>query len=174
MNSCAMMLSMVTQIPCSDNPELWFSDNKQDKSLAISICNTCPIKTKCLTLATEGKETFGVWGGENFSSNGIKEPDIKLCRAKKHSWIEGQKTCKPCRKESRDRYASKITRVYKPGKLRPRIHVLGGTCINNHSLTGDNVTIRNNDKAILCKKCISGQKTRDMKASSTRKVYSWQ
>lgn len=174
-NPCAMIVDMTVDLACQDNPELWFSNKEQDINLAISFCNDCPIKDRCLTLATEGKETFGVWGGKNFTENIIEQPEIKLCRAKKHPWIEGQKTCKQCRKESQDRYNSKTKRVnWSPKKPKTRKHVLGGTCINNHELVEPNIVIRSNDNAILCKKCISGQKTRDLKASSTRKVGSWQ
>ena len=46
----------------TDDPELWFSNDFRDQSLAALICSTCPLKNECATVALERGE-WGVWGG---------------------------------------------------------------------------------------------------------------
>jgi len=56
---------------CRDSdPEIFFLDynlrgkakNKKEQT-AISICNACPVKMKCLEHALNTPEIYGVWGG---------------------------------------------------------------------------------------------------------------
>lgn len=164
---------MVTELSCQENPDLWFSNDFTEIQTAKNICNTCPLKDRCYQLAVDNNEQYGVWGGELFSEPPREKPAVKTCRSGLHPWIEGQTTCKECRKITQDKYATKVagTRTWK-NKTKPRKNVLGGTCSNGHELTDSTTTIRSSDQAVICKKCISGQKTRDAKANSSRKVGS--
>lgn len=160
---------MTIKTPCQENPDLWFSNTLTDIRLAQDICSSCSLKDKCYQTAVDNNEEFGIWGGVLFSPQPKEEPEVKMCRSGEHVWIEGQKTCKECRKITAARYAAKNPREYKPGRVRDRKkNKVGGLCINKHELIGDNVVIRDKDNAVLCKKCISGQKTRDLKASASK------
>lgn len=45
----------------SFDPDLWFSGSKGDQTLAIRLCNACPIQAQCLE---EGLDfDSGIWGG---------------------------------------------------------------------------------------------------------------
>lgn len=44
------------------DPEIWFSDERQDKRLAISICIECPVQEQCLEYALTHRIPFGIWG----------------------------------------------------------------------------------------------------------------
>lgn len=53
---------------CSDNPDMWFSTLPSNVRAAKAICDTCPIRTRCLeeTLEYErlsGMNKHGVFGG---------------------------------------------------------------------------------------------------------------
>ena len=53
---------------CQDHPnaEWWFADGAKDavaQELARRVCDTCPVRLKCLTYATEHPELEGIWGG---------------------------------------------------------------------------------------------------------------
>lgn len=41
------------------------SSNYQEQKQAKDICNTCPVKQKCLQYALDNKERDGIWGGAN-------------------------------------------------------------------------------------------------------------
>jgi hypothetical protein len=44
---------------------IWFSQRGENKAIqeAKRICNTCPIKQKCLEYALYWNEQYGIWGG---------------------------------------------------------------------------------------------------------------
>jgi WhiB family redox-sensing transcriptional regulator len=48
-------------LPCKTNPELWFSDDVQDRSEAIAECFMCPKRQECAELGQD--EEHGIWGG---------------------------------------------------------------------------------------------------------------
>ena len=57
------------------DPESFFlepnqrGDSKRNKEKnAIALCNTCPVKKKCLEHALSVPEIYGVWGGMNEES----------------------------------------------------------------------------------------------------------
>ena len=50
------------------DPEAFFPENIEDRRMAIAICNTCPVKKKCLDYALANEEEFGVWGGVDFTN----------------------------------------------------------------------------------------------------------
>jgi hypothetical protein len=151
---------------CQTDPDLWFSSYKSVRENVAELCGDCWFKEECEILGRN--ESWGVWGGIDRTG---EEPEIKYCRAGKHvKTSEG--SCHECRKESQAAYYQRnktsIDAKRKPRKPRPRKHFVGGYCVNGHLLEGKNVTIREKDQAVLCKKCISGQQRRDSIALATR------
>lgn len=51
-------------LPCTDEPELFFADAPADLELAKTRCQACPIQAACLDGAIERAEPWGVWGGQ--------------------------------------------------------------------------------------------------------------
>jgi hypothetical protein len=46
------------------DPELWFQEQQGPTyRLARQLCQRCPVKASCLTMALENEEQFGMWGG---------------------------------------------------------------------------------------------------------------
>lgn len=55
-----------TDLPCADDPDLFFAESPDDVELAKSLCTGCPARLVCLAGAMERAEPWGVWGGELF------------------------------------------------------------------------------------------------------------
>ena len=55
--------------PCSGRPE-WVSNKAADKRLAIKLCGDCVCKAACREFAEANNESFGIWGGHDFSKGG--------------------------------------------------------------------------------------------------------
>lgn len=51
--------------PCTDDdPELWFTDTGPAAAIALSVCDTCPVRRQCLDYALHlGEVWHGIWGG---------------------------------------------------------------------------------------------------------------
>jgi WhiB family transcriptional regulator, redox-sensing transcriptional regulator len=64
----ALRRAMTTdhRIPCTDEPDLWFSERSAEVELAKTLCGTCPVRSACLAAALDRGEPWGVWGGEVF------------------------------------------------------------------------------------------------------------
>ena len=54
------------ELPCRDDPELFFTESPGDVELAKSLCGSCPVRMVCLAGAIARAEPWGVWGGELF------------------------------------------------------------------------------------------------------------
>jgi WhiB family redox-sensing transcriptional regulator len=54
------------ELPCRDDPELFFAESPGDVEFAKSLCRGCAARITCLTGAIERREPWGVWGGELF------------------------------------------------------------------------------------------------------------
>jgi WhiB family transcriptional regulator, redox-sensing transcriptional regulator len=54
------------ELPCRDDPELFFAESPDDVEFAKSLCLGCAARLTCLTGAIERREPWGVWGGEVF------------------------------------------------------------------------------------------------------------
>lgn len=54
------------RIPCTEQPDLWFSDRPAEVERAKQLCGTCPVRAECLAAALDRNEPWGVWGGELF------------------------------------------------------------------------------------------------------------
>jgi WhiB family transcriptional regulator, redox-sensing transcriptional regulator len=51
-------------LPCSDDPELFFAEAPADVETAKALCQGCRAREVCLEGALERREPWGVWGGE--------------------------------------------------------------------------------------------------------------
>jgi WhiB family transcriptional regulator, redox-sensing transcriptional regulator len=51
-------------LPCTQDPELFFAESPQDVEQAKAMCRGCRARLVCLTGALERREPCGVWGGE--------------------------------------------------------------------------------------------------------------
>jgi WhiB family redox-sensing transcriptional regulator len=54
------------ELPCRDDPELFFAESPDDVEFAKSLCMGCAVRMACLAGALERREPWGVWGGEVF------------------------------------------------------------------------------------------------------------
>ena len=51
-------------LPCTEDPELFFAESPQDVEQAKAMCRGCQARLACLAGALERREPWGVWGGE--------------------------------------------------------------------------------------------------------------
>jgi WhiB family redox-sensing transcriptional regulator len=51
-------------LPCAEDPELFFAEAPSDVEAAKALCQGCRIRVACLEGAIERREPWGVWGGE--------------------------------------------------------------------------------------------------------------
>ena len=54
------------ELPCMDDPELFFAESPADVECAKALCRGCTARIACLSGAVERGEPWGVWGGELF------------------------------------------------------------------------------------------------------------
>ena len=54
-------------IPCLLEPDLWLSDNAQDRATAARLCANCPVLAECAAAAKEVKTHFGVWAAHDYT-----------------------------------------------------------------------------------------------------------
>lgn len=54
------------ELPCQDDPELFFTEEPADVEFAKALCRGCPVRVACLAGAQARREPWGVWGGELF------------------------------------------------------------------------------------------------------------
>ena len=52
------------ELPCTDDPELFFAEAPEDVEAAKALCRGCRAREVCLEGALERREPWGVWGGE--------------------------------------------------------------------------------------------------------------
>ncbi len=43
--------------------DLFYSVEEDDVAAALAVCEGCPVRTRCLDLALQRRESFGTWGG---------------------------------------------------------------------------------------------------------------
>jgi WhiB family redox-sensing transcriptional regulator len=51
-------------LPCAEDPELFFAEAPVDVEAAKALCQGCRIRVACLEGALARREPWGVWGGE--------------------------------------------------------------------------------------------------------------
>ena len=54
---------------CSDpaTHHLWLSEHEGERAVVVMLCRHCPVLTVCRDTAEVRQETWGVWGGKDFS-----------------------------------------------------------------------------------------------------------
>ena len=60
----ATELPVGLDLPCTEDPELFFAESPEDVETAKAMCRGCKARLACLTGALERREPWGVWGGE--------------------------------------------------------------------------------------------------------------
>ena len=60
----ATPLPVGLDLPCTEDPELFFAESPEDVETAKAMCRSCKARLACLTGALERREPWGVWGGE--------------------------------------------------------------------------------------------------------------
>jgi len=60
----ATTLPVGLDLPCTQDPELFFAESPQDVEQAKAMCRGCRARIACLAGALERREPWGVWGGE--------------------------------------------------------------------------------------------------------------
>lgn len=63
--------SLGPDLPCTDDPELFFAESPDDVQRAKDLCRECPARSACLAAALKRQEPWGVWGGELFLRGAI-------------------------------------------------------------------------------------------------------
>lgn len=51
-------------LPCRQDPELFFAESPRDIEQAKALCQGCRVRMACLTDALGRREPCGIWGGE--------------------------------------------------------------------------------------------------------------
>ena len=67
----ATALPVGLDLPCTEDPELFFAESPQDVEQAKAMCRGCRARLACLAGALERREPWGVWGGELLMSGAI-------------------------------------------------------------------------------------------------------
>jgi len=57
-------MGLSLDLPCTEDPELFFAESPQDVEQAKAMCRGCRARLACLAGALERREPWGVWGGE--------------------------------------------------------------------------------------------------------------
>ncbi len=63
-SSAATLVPVGLDLPCTEDPELFFAESPEDVEQAKAMCLGCRARLACLTGALERREPWGVWGGE--------------------------------------------------------------------------------------------------------------
>ena len=71
-------------LPCTEDPELFFAESPQDVELAKAMCRGCRARLACLAGALERREPWGVWGGELLMAGAIVPHKRPRGRPRKH------------------------------------------------------------------------------------------
>jgi len=61
---CQDTRGLSLDLPCTQDPELFFAESPQDVEQAKAMCRGCQARLACLAGALERQEPWGVWGGE--------------------------------------------------------------------------------------------------------------
>ena len=63
-SSATTLVPAGLDLPCTEDPELFFAESPEDVELAKDMCRGCRARIACLTGALARREPWGVWGGE--------------------------------------------------------------------------------------------------------------
>ena len=79
--------SLGPDLPCTDDPELFFAESPDDVETAKALCRECPARVACLAGALERREPWGVWGGELFLRGAIVPRKRRRGRPTRGTWL---------------------------------------------------------------------------------------
>jgi WhiB family transcriptional regulator, redox-sensing transcriptional regulator len=60
----ALPVPIGLDLPCRQDPELFFAESPSDVETAKALCGRCRSRAECLEGALGRREPWGVWGGE--------------------------------------------------------------------------------------------------------------
>ena len=63
-DTSVVALAVGPDLPCRQDPELFFAESPQDVEQAKALCRGCGARIACLTGALGRREPWGIWGGE--------------------------------------------------------------------------------------------------------------
>jgi len=66
LNGTRVPAAHTADLPCMDEPDLFFAESPADVETAKALCRGCAIRLACFSGAAERHEPWGVWGGELF------------------------------------------------------------------------------------------------------------
>jgi WhiB family redox-sensing transcriptional regulator len=72
-------------LPCADDPDLWFAEAPADLERAKARCDGCPIQSACLDGALKRAEPWGVWGGQIVVEGAVVARKRPRGRPRKHA-----------------------------------------------------------------------------------------
>lgn len=95
MTTLMTLLTTTPGLPCRTAPdrELFFSDYPIDRYEATRRCRACPLLLACRSHAVETGETWGVWGGRDFT---VVETYCGTERGHLIHRRNGETACDPC------------------------------------------------------------------------------
>jgi WhiB family transcriptional regulator, redox-sensing transcriptional regulator len=89
----ATPLPVGLDLPCTEDPELFFAESPSDVEQAKAMCRDCRARLACLAGALERREPWGVWGGELLMRGAIvprKRPRGRPRKSEQHSPENGE------------------------------------------------------------------------------------
>lgn len=65
LGSAIVVRRLDTPPVCSQDPDLWFSDDPSDRKKAMAFCATCEVSAACSAAlaAMPTSQRYGIWGG---------------------------------------------------------------------------------------------------------------
>lgn len=150
------------ETPCQSDPNLFYADSDRSKQEAKKMCGTCGVRDRCFNQAKEDNESFGIWGGVDFSKPFVRDPN--KCQKGLHQLPKNRENnrCDRCAKAYKKQYNAqprvKTMREESNRKAsREKKNKLGATCRSgNHVLTSANSEKRS-DGALMCLECSQGK-----------------
>ncbi len=81
---------LLDELPCRRaDADLWFADTPRELEQAKALCDSCPVRQRCLTAALERAEPWGVWGGEILEQGSVVARKRPRGRPRKHLPLAG-------------------------------------------------------------------------------------
>ena len=81
---------LIAELPCRRaDADLWFADTPGELEQAKQLCDSCPVRQRCLTAALERGEPWGVWGGEILEQGSVDARKRPRGRPRKNAALAG-------------------------------------------------------------------------------------
>lgn len=62
------------RIPCAEQPELFVSENPDERAAAAALCVDCPARVREACARAGKRQRFGVWGGVDVAPREGRQP----------------------------------------------------------------------------------------------------